>query len=112
MPTFCVLNVRLSGLTLAVPVSCCPVPDKGTDCVDPLVPPELSVSTRFAVRVPAAAGVKVISIAQVEFGAIERLAVQVVPVAVANSVGSAPVNEIGVAAKTRFAVPVFVTVTF
>lgn len=49
---------------------------------------------------------------QFALGAIERLAVQVVPDAVAKSEGLAPENETGVAPKTRFAVPVLVTVTF
>jgi hypothetical protein len=82
-PTFCVAKVRLEGLTLAVPVGCSPVPLRLTVCVVPLVPPELSVMTRLAVSVPVVEGLKVTWIAQLEFGAIDRFAIQVVPVAIA-----------------------------
>lgn len=93
-------------------MSCCPMPVRDTDWVEPLIPPELSVTTRLAVRVPTAPGVKATSIMQFAPAAMDKLAVQVVPEAVAKSPGSAPVNVTGVAASTRLAPPVFVTVTF
>jgi hypothetical protein len=84
VPRFWALKVRLVGLILAVPVpGCCPVPVRVTVCVVPLVPPELSVMTRLAVSVPVVEGLKVTWIAQLEFGAIDRFAIQVVPVAIA-----------------------------
>jgi hypothetical protein len=77
----------------------------------PAVPPELSVTERLAFRVPAAEGVNVTLIRHVPFDAIERLAVQVVPAAIAKSPALAPPIANGVADKTRFVCPVFVTVT-
>jgi hypothetical protein len=59
------------------------VPVRDTVWVVPALPPELSVITRFAVSVPASRGLKVIWKTQLEFGAIERFAVHVVPDAIA-----------------------------
>jgi hypothetical protein len=75
------------------------------------MPPELSVMIRFAVSVPVVEGVNATRIVQLELGTMERPPVQVVPEAIEKSEGSAPVNEAGVAPKTRLAVPVFVTFT-
>jgi hypothetical protein len=76
--------VRLVGFKLAVGFAAAvPVPLKVTSCVLPGVLPELSVNVRVAGREPAAAGVKVTLTIHVPPGAMERLAVQVVPVAAA-----------------------------
>ena len=48
---------------------------------------------------------------QVPFGAIARLAVQVVPEAIANSVLPLPLSDNAGAPNNKFAFPVFVTVT-
>jgi hypothetical protein len=75
------------------------------------VPPELSVIVNVAVRVPEAAGENATLITQLPFGAIERFALQVVPAAAENSLASAPATESGLAARTRFAWPVFDNIT-
>lgn len=85
-------------------------PLRATDCVEPAVPPELSVMTSVAVRVPAALGENVNVMLHVPFGARERAAVQVVPEPTAKSPGFAPPSDNGTDARTRFACPVLVRV--
>jgi uncharacterized membrane protein (DUF441 family) len=64
------------------------------------------------VRVPAAAGVNVMLMVQFPLVAMESLAVQVVPAAVANSLAFGPLIANGLAAaSTRFTWPVFDSVT-
>ena len=58
------------------------MPDKATVCVVPAVPPELSVMDRVAVLVPVEVGENTMEIVQVPLAAMERLELQVVPLAI------------------------------
>ena len=99
------------GNTDAVAPLARPEPLRATDCVAPDTPPELSVRVKVAAYDAAAAGEKLTLITHVPFGAIDRLAVHVVPEAIAKSVLPLPLSDNAGELNNKFAVPVFVTVT-
>ena len=100
VPTVSAANVNVAGLT----VDCdSPVPDSGTACG---LPCASSVSSRLALRVPVADGVKVTLMVHVLPGANEPVQVLVW----AKSPRSAPVMVM--LEKVSWPVPLFFTVTF
>jgi hypothetical protein len=98
------VNVSDDGVTVTVGAAAEPVPVRLMVCG---LFAALSVIVNVADRAPVAPGVNVMLMTQLEVGATGLVVVQVVPLAMANSV--LPVD--GATEKIRFPVPPFVTVT-